>query len=117
MTPVLVILMGSAADRSHADKVEAVATSLGIDVEQRIGSAHKTPNHVLAILDAYRADPRTKAYVTIAGSARARIFAAAMAALAGSSTTIGATSLGMRRLDQTSSGIDSGGQEITGSST
>jgi 5-(carboxyamino)imidazole ribonucleotide mutase len=71
VTPVLVILMGSAADRSHADKVEAVATSLGIDVEQRIGSAHKTPNHVLAILDAYRADPRPKAYVTIAGRSNA----------------------------------------------
>jgi len=71
VTPVLVILMGSAADRSHADKVEAVAASLGIDVEQRIGSAHKTPNHVLAILDAYRADPRPKAYVTIAGRSNA----------------------------------------------
>ena len=71
MTPVLVILMGSAADRSHADKVEAVATALDIDVEQRIGSAHKTPHHVLAILDAYRADPRPKAYVTIAGRSNA----------------------------------------------
>jgi 5-(carboxyamino)imidazole ribonucleotide mutase/phosphoribosylaminoimidazole-succinocarboxamide synthase len=69
--PLLVILMGSAADRSHADKVEAVATSLGIEVEQRIGSAHKTPNHVLAVLDAYRADPRPKAYVTIAGRSNA----------------------------------------------
>ncbi len=28
-------------------------TALGVDVEQRIGSAHKTPDHVLAILDAY----------------------------------------------------------------
>jgi 5-(carboxyamino)imidazole ribonucleotide mutase len=69
--PLLVLLMGSGADRPHADKVAAVATALGVDVEQRIGSAHKTPNHVLAILDAYRSDPRPKVFVTIAGRSNA----------------------------------------------
>ena len=37
--------------------------------------------------------------------------------MAGSSTTSGATSLGIRRLDHTSSGMLSGGQEMTGEAT
>ena len=69
--PVVVILMGSAADRDHAGKVAAVATALGIDVEQRVGSAHKTPGHVLDIIAHYEADPRPKVWVTIAGRSNA----------------------------------------------
>ena len=67
----VVILMGSGADREHAAKVAATATALGLDVEQRVGSAHKTAHHVLAIIDHYNADPRPKVWVTIAGRSNA----------------------------------------------
>ena len=70
-SPVIVILMGSGADREHAGKVAAVGTALGIAVEQRVGSAHKTPGHVLKIIDQYEADPRPKVWVTIAGRSNA----------------------------------------------
>jgi 5-(carboxyamino)imidazole ribonucleotide mutase len=71
MKPLLVILMGSKSDLTHAEKIAAAARLLGMDVEIRVGSAHKTPAYVLAILQAYEADPRPKVYVTIAGLSNA----------------------------------------------
>jgi phosphoribosylaminoimidazole carboxylase PurE protein len=63
--------MGSGADREHAAKVAASAEGLGLEVHQRVGSAHKTPEHVLEMLRAYEEDPRPKVYVTIAGRSNA----------------------------------------------
>jgi 5-(carboxyamino)imidazole ribonucleotide mutase/phosphoribosylaminoimidazole-succinocarboxamide synthase len=71
MKPLLVILMGSKADAAHAEKIASAAKSFGLDVETRIGSAHKTADHVLALLKAYETDPRPKVYVTIAGRSNA----------------------------------------------
>lgn len=68
---VLVVLMGSPADRDHAAKVAALAEKLGVTVEVRVGSAHKTPRHVLAIIDHYEADTRPKVWITIAGRSNA----------------------------------------------
>ncbi len=71
MRPLLVILMGSRADMGHAEKIAAAAKSFGLDVETRIGSAHKTADHVLNLLNTYESDPRPKVYVTIAGRSNA----------------------------------------------
>jgi len=49
-TPLVVILMGSGADREHCAKIAGVLQKLGVDHVQRVGSAHKTPEHVLAII-------------------------------------------------------------------
>ena len=68
---LVVILMGSAADREHAARVAASAEGLGVEVVQRVGSAHKTPEHVLDILRGYEVDGRPKVYVTIAGRSNA----------------------------------------------
>jgi phosphoribosylaminoimidazole carboxylase PurE protein len=71
MNAVVVILMGSRADMNHAaDIVEALA-EYGLAADLRIGSAHKTPAHVLKILEEYEADPRPKVYITIAGRSNA----------------------------------------------
>ena len=56
--PLVVILMGSPADREHAGKIVSTLDALGVESVQRIGCAHKTPEHVLAIIDHYEADPR-----------------------------------------------------------
>ncbi len=69
--PLVVILMGSRADEVHCQKIAEAARALGLDVEQRVGSAHKTPAHVLALLQAYEADPRPKVYITVAGRSNA----------------------------------------------
>ena len=65
------IIMGSASDLDHAKKIVATLDKLGIDSEMRIGSAHKTPDHVLEMLKHYEADPRPKVYITIAGRSNA----------------------------------------------
>jgi phosphoribosylaminoimidazole carboxylase PurE protein len=44
---------------------------LGLQVVLRIGSAHKTPSHVLELLRQYEADPRPKVYITCAGRSNA----------------------------------------------
>lgn len=72
MTPALVpILMGSKADLSYGQAIARALAQFGIAHEIRIGSAHKAPQHVLAILARYNADPRPKVYITIAGRSNA----------------------------------------------
>ncbi|GAB1422477.1 5-(carboxyamino)imidazole ribonucleotide mutase [Anaerolineales bacterium] len=65
------ILMGSSSDMAHAEQIGQALDQFGIDYEYRVGSAHKTPAHVLQILAAYEADPRPKVYITIAGRSNA----------------------------------------------
>ncbi len=69
--PLVIILMGSSADLAHSQKIAEAAQALGLSVVQRIGSAHKTPAHILAMLEAYEADPRPKVYITVAGRSNA----------------------------------------------
>jgi len=69
--PIVVILMGSAADREHCGKIAGVLQKLGVDHVQRIGSAHKTPEHVLAIIDEYESGDRPVIWVTVAGRSNA----------------------------------------------
>jgi len=68
---LVVILMGSRADEAHARKIAEAARDFGLEVVLHIGSAHKTPGHVLRLLERYEADPRPKVYVTIAGRSNA----------------------------------------------
>jgi len=67
----IIILMGSSADLEHSQKIAAAGQSLGLEAILRIGSAHKTPEHVLALLRQYEADPRPKVYITVAGRSNA----------------------------------------------
>jgi 5-(carboxyamino)imidazole ribonucleotide mutase len=68
---LVVILMGSKADIAHCAKIAEAARGFGLDVITRIGSAHKTPEHVLNLLREYEADPRPKVYITVAGRSNA----------------------------------------------
>ncbi len=69
--PLVVILMGSRADNAHCQKIVEALDPFGVEVVLRIGSAHKTPGHVLQMLAGYEADPRPKVYITIAGRSNA----------------------------------------------
>lgn len=68
---LVVILMGSKADAAHCAKIAEAAREFGVDVITRIGSAHKTPAHVMKLLNEYEADPRPKVYITVAGRSNA----------------------------------------------
>jgi 5-(carboxyamino)imidazole ribonucleotide mutase len=69
--PFVPILMGSRADQAHAQIVSDALTELGVACELRVASAHKTPAHLLTIIESYEADPRPKVYITIAGRSNA----------------------------------------------
>ncbi len=69
--PLVVILMGSKADLAHCERIAEAARSFGLEAVLRVGSAHKTARHTLAILQQYEADPRPKVYITVAGRSNA----------------------------------------------
>src|SRR6185436_18272641 len=69
--PLVVILMGSKADREHCKKIADACQPFGIEAVLRVGSAHKTAEHALAILREYESDPRPKVYITVAGRSNA----------------------------------------------
>ncbi len=70
-SPLVVILMGSKADAPHCEKIAEAAGKFGLEVVQRIGSAHKTAEHTINLLREYEADPRPKVYITVAGRSNA----------------------------------------------
>jgi 5-(carboxyamino)imidazole ribonucleotide mutase len=69
--PLVVILMGSKSDLEYCQKIADGCKGYGIETILRIGSAHRTAEHVFAILRAYEADPRPKVYITVAGRSNA----------------------------------------------
>jgi phosphoribosylaminoimidazole carboxylase PurE protein len=69
--PLLVILMGSKADTAHCQKIAEAARQFGLEVVQRIGSAHKTPAHVLKMLAEYENAGRPVVFITVAGRSNA----------------------------------------------
>jgi 5-(carboxyamino)imidazole ribonucleotide mutase len=69
--PLVVILMGSKADLDHCQKIAEACKGYGLEPALHIGSAHKTPQHVLEILEKYASDPRPKVYITVAGRSNA----------------------------------------------
>jgi 5-(carboxyamino)imidazole ribonucleotide mutase len=69
--PLVVILMGSKSDLEHCQKIADGCRGYGLETVLRIGSAHKSAEHVLAILHEYELDPRPKIYITVAGRSNA----------------------------------------------
>jgi len=69
--PLVVILMGSKADETHCRKILVALSKYGLEVEMHVGSAHKTPEHILNLLGKYEADQRPKVYITVAGRSNA----------------------------------------------
>jgi 5-(carboxyamino)imidazole ribonucleotide mutase len=69
--PLVVILMGSKADLEHCTKISDACMGFGLEVVLRIASAHKTPEHAIAILKEYEANARPKVYITVAGRSNA----------------------------------------------
>ena len=66
-----IILMGSSSDLPHVEKITTAFDELEIPYVQRISSAHKTPEKLIAILKEYEKDSRSKVYVTVAGRSNA----------------------------------------------
>ena len=69
--PVVIILMGSESDLPHVGKIVSVLDEFEIESDQRIASAHKTPETLLEILKEYEATLQPKVYITVAGRSNA----------------------------------------------
>jgi 5-(carboxyamino)imidazole ribonucleotide mutase len=69
--PLVVILMGSKSDMEHSQKIADACKGYGLEPVLRIGSAHKTPDHVMKILREYETEERPKVYITVAGRSNA----------------------------------------------
>jgi 5-(carboxyamino)imidazole ribonucleotide mutase len=65
----IIIIIGSAKDREHADKIVKVLKEFGIETELRIASAHKTPLKVLDIIKEYSG--HNPVFITVAGRSNA----------------------------------------------
>ena len=63
--------MGSASDLQHGEKIAAALTALGIPSEIRVASAHKTLEHLIAVLDGYESGNQSRVYITVAGRSNA----------------------------------------------
>jgi 5-(carboxyamino)imidazole ribonucleotide mutase len=70
-SPLVIVLLGSGSDRAHGDTIANAARSFGIEVDLRIGSAHKTPQHVLALIEHYESMKNPKVWITVAGRSNA----------------------------------------------
>lgn len=66
-----VILMGSESDIEHARQIANELDIFGIKYDMRVGSAHKTPTHVIKLLSEYESIDCPKVYITIAGRSNA----------------------------------------------
>lgn len=69
--PLVIIIMGSPADREHGARIASALDSFGIAHETRIGSAHKTPAHLATMIEEYEAGGGPRVYITIAGRSNA----------------------------------------------
>ncbi len=67
MSGQVVILMGSPRDAEHVAKITDVLESLGVPYVERVGSAHRTPEHALTILREADESPEPVVFITVAG--------------------------------------------------
>jgi 5-(carboxyamino)imidazole ribonucleotide mutase len=67
----VVIVAGSGSDAAHVGAISAAATTFGLDVVSRVASAHKTPEHALAVLRQYDTDGVPTVFITVAGRSNA----------------------------------------------
>ncbi len=66
-----VLILGSPSDRPFGDRIGRALERLDVPWEMRIASAHKTPRHLLEMLERYEAEPGPRVYITIAGRSNA----------------------------------------------
>lgn len=78
----VVIVAGSGSDAKHVTAINAAATALGLEVIERVASAHKTPEHALAVLRQYDTDGVPTVFITVAGRSNALSAFADVAVLA-----------------------------------
>lgn len=70
MTSRVIIIMGSGSDEAFTDPIVKTLEILGIEVERRVASAHKTPKKLLEIIEKNE-EKSPLVYITVAGLSNA----------------------------------------------
>lgn len=65
----VVIIMGSPRDASHVAKITEFLDRFGVRVDTRVASAHKTGDHLLAMVKEYNEYKGQLVFITVAGGA------------------------------------------------
>lgn len=69
---LVVIVMGSPADKEYAGQIKKTLDDFGVDCALRVGSAHKTPEQVLGFVRDYdRQKEKRVVYIAVAGRSNA----------------------------------------------
>lgn len=76
---LVILILGSPADKQWGERIAAALEPFGVATETHVASAHKTPEHLLALLhrqeDGAGGDseqrPRGRVYITVAGRSNA----------------------------------------------
>lgn len=63
----VVIVSGSGSDTSWVDQIVAALDALQVSNIRRVGSAHRVPEHVLALLRQYDSEEVPTVFITVAG--------------------------------------------------
>lgn len=64
---LVVILMGSASDKAHCEKIAEHCQKLGLNTELRVTSAHKAPEESLRIMREYESVINNLIFICVAG--------------------------------------------------
>ncbi len=67
----VIIVLGSPSDKGWAERIVEALQGFGVKSELRIGSAHKTPTHLLEILQETERREGERVYITVAGRSNA----------------------------------------------
>ena len=66
-----IVILGSPADRSWGERIVEALNRFGLEGEVHVASAHKTPEHLLALLRACEEREGSRVYITVAGRSNA----------------------------------------------
>ena len=69
--PRVVIILGSKSDLEHGKAIRSALAEFGVRGELRVASAHKSPLHLLRVLEEYERVGGPRVYITVAGRSNA----------------------------------------------
>jgi 5-(carboxyamino)imidazole ribonucleotide mutase/phosphoribosylaminoimidazole-succinocarboxamide synthase len=69
--PRVVIILGSKSDLEHGKAIRSALAEFGVEGELRVASAHKSPAHLLRVLEEYERAGGPRVYITVAGRSNA----------------------------------------------
>jgi phosphoribosylaminoimidazole carboxylase PurE protein len=68
---MVIILLGSEADLEWGKKIKENLNNFGLNSKIHIASAHKTPDHLVKLINEYKKTDKDQVYICVAGKSNA----------------------------------------------